>query len=337
LVCATALVGLGLSGGARPSPAGADPAGAETFSFVGEGIDQTYVVPDGVTSLQVELLGAEGGDGGTCGRETSACGNGGRAGLGALVVAALPVTPGQTLTVRVGAQGLAGGISSSSNIGGPGGFGGGASMISDGTTRLAVAGGGGGGGGGGFQPVFQSPAVAGGRGGGSDADGFTSADGGCNGGGGYMSPNPTIGGAGGVAGDCQMQGSASGTAGQPGSADAGGAGGTGGSIAGYQGGAGGGGGGGYHGGGGGGGGAADPAGESSTVGAGGGGAGGRSYSISEDWAVIDGFNTGDGLVAIVPLSSPGDPSLPRGGDVPPSVAALPVAALPVAAAPKFTG
>lgn len=104
---------------------------------------QTYVVPSGVTSINVLMWGGggthiTGGVVGSCHgyTEASVSGNAGGAGYTA---GAVPVTPGQTLTVVVGAAG--GGGSGS-------GSGGGYSGIFTGTpssaTALLVAGGGGG-------------------------------------------------------------------------------------------------------------------------------------------------------------------------------------------------
>ena len=73
---ALALVGAGIA--ALPSgPAGADTPSPQVFSYAGDGVEQTYVVPAGVTSIQVRLYGGGGGDGGTC----LGCGVGGTGGL----------------------------------------------------------------------------------------------------------------------------------------------------------------------------------------------------------------------------------------------------------------
>ena len=144
-----ALVGLLFAGAVRAQ---------QTFTFTFTGGVQTFVVPAGVTLLQVDVFGAQGGQGDASG------GKGGR------VETTIAVTPGETLSLIVGG---AGGNSGGSGQPGPGGFngggnggrgdsvfsptgaffgggGGGASDIRRGGTALAnrivVAGGGGGGG-----------------------------------------------------------------------------------------------------------------------------------------------------------------------------------------------
>ena len=120
-----------------------------SVSFNYSGGPQTYTVPAGVFSLQVDAAGASGGGYGAGTDE---------GGAGARVQATLAVSPGQVLTIYVGAAGvfntsgtfyIAGGY----NGGGPailGGTGGGATDIRAGggqlADRLLVAGGGGGGG-----------------------------------------------------------------------------------------------------------------------------------------------------------------------------------------------
>ncbi len=111
---------------------------SQTFNFTGN--VQQFIVPQGVTSVTVDLQGAQGGSNGS-----NVGGNGGR------VVTNLQVTPGETLWVYVGGQGQSliggwngGGASSDLNSRG----GGGASDIRRGgqslQDRLLVAGGGGG-------------------------------------------------------------------------------------------------------------------------------------------------------------------------------------------------
>ena len=78
---------------------------ATTFNYTGE--MQTFVVPAGVTEVQFDVKGAEGGDaigttvgwGGTSTINADA-GNGGR------VTGLLPVTPGETLYLFVGGEGV---------------------------------------------------------------------------------------------------------------------------------------------------------------------------------------------------------------------------------------
>lgn len=109
-----------------------------TFTFVGS--NHTWIVPEGVTEIQVELFGAEGANG--------SGNNPGFGGLGAHIAGILDVTPGETLTLVVG------GLNGFNGGGLPGnvnaGNGGGASDIRSGGTslanRVAIAAGGGGGG-----------------------------------------------------------------------------------------------------------------------------------------------------------------------------------------------
>lgn len=200
----------------KSSPAGS--GGGTTTSYSYTGGTQTYVVPSGVTSVSVDVVGAKGENGNEAG------GNGGR------VQATLTVTPGETLNIYVGGQ-----ASWNGGGNGPGsaGNGGDASDIRQGGTalgnRVIVAGGGGGG---------DSNATGSGNGG--AGGGLTGVDGGagaaCSGGG---NGTQSAGGGGGSGGFCSVSGSA-------GSSGTGGAGGNSTQD-------GGGGGGGYYGGGGGGG------------------------------------------------------------------------------------
>lgn len=122
-------------------------AQASPQTFVYTGAPQLYVVPEGVTSIDVELRGAQGGNG--LGSATG--------GLGATVTATISVTPGESIQINVGGSGDHGGW----NGGGRGGpYGGGATDIRRPafstssscafnlncavTSRIAVAGGGGG-------------------------------------------------------------------------------------------------------------------------------------------------------------------------------------------------
>lgn len=116
-------------------------SGSSTFGFTG-GM-QTFVVPPGITNIQIECYGAQGGS--SLGASPSAGGNGGYA------AGTLAVTPGQVLNIFVGGQGSVatggyngGGLGGDLNAGG----GGGASDVRVGGITLAdrviVAGGGGG-------------------------------------------------------------------------------------------------------------------------------------------------------------------------------------------------
>lgn len=126
---------------------------AQTTTFNYTGAMQTYVVPAGVTSLDIDMSGARGGYG------TSSVNSGGPniPGFGGRVQTTLDVTPGQTLYIYVGGVGSDGVGGSVFNAGGFNGggdgyrwasAGGGASDIRIGGTtlndRVIVAGGGGG-------------------------------------------------------------------------------------------------------------------------------------------------------------------------------------------------
>jgi hypothetical protein len=147
-----------------PSSAASAQTASQSFSGAGE---HEFVVPAGVTSLQVTLIGGNGGGGRFPG------GAGGAPGQGATVMATVAVTPGETLYAEVAGNGESG----SPEGGGKGGAGGGASDLrtcalacggASSPTRLVVAAGGGGGGGEG------GPAgVTGGPGGSADRSGTT--------------------------------------------------------------------------------------------------------------------------------------------------------------------
>jgi len=132
----------------------------------------TFTVPDGVTQITVDVSGAQGGDGGwnTAGGQSLVP----VGGLGGQAKTVLAVTPGETLTIVVGARGGNGGCNNAALTAGgtggtgagnggsggaatawngpqgcwpSGGGGGGGSAILRGSEVLVVAGGGGGGGG----------------------------------------------------------------------------------------------------------------------------------------------------------------------------------------------
>jgi uncharacterized protein YjdB len=101
----------------------------------------TWIVPAGVTSIQIVATG--GGGGGTGG----AIGNAGSAGgNGAIVTSTLTVNPGDSLSVSVGGGGGGGGPGLSGISPGGGGGGGSSSVIVNRNTSNAVVAGGGGGG-----------------------------------------------------------------------------------------------------------------------------------------------------------------------------------------------
>lgn len=119
---------------------------SQTFSYTGNA--QTFVVPAGVTSIDVKIWGAGGGG----------HNNGSKGGAGAFVKGTLPVTSGESLTIIVGGGGLYNNGSNQTRDGGYGfggkgnGYsasGGGLSGIFIGTpsqsTARVIAGGGGGG------------------------------------------------------------------------------------------------------------------------------------------------------------------------------------------------
>jgi hypothetical protein len=343
LALAAVMVVLVALGTATPSSAAV--LKPQVFVPVGAGVYQTYVVPDGVYSLQVILRGGQGGPGG--GGNT--WGAGGAGGLGAEVDLSVAVTPGETLTVLVGAQGSP--PASPFEMPAGGGGGGAMSVISRGGTPLAIAGGGGGGGGGGATELYNVVGnTAGGRGGDSGHDGYKSYPGG-SGNGGFTGPLQW----GGAAGSCEYPTDPNidtcATPGGPGVGTSGGAGGAGERESLPQkddpcsGSAGGDGGQGALGGGGGGGGGCDGA--FSLIGVGGGGAGGTSSHFGNAGLILAGANSGDGLVIVTPLQGSAPPGIgqPPGPEPtttapPESVAhieeATPVAA-PVTVVPQLTG
>lgn len=270
--------------------------------YTGIGTD-TFTVPDGVTSVTIDLYGAEGGS--AAGYVTPNPVNAGAAGgLGGQTRATVAVSPGQVLQITFGAAGVPGssrrgefardgGIGHGRGGGGAhggGGSGGGGSDVRVGAfgpnDRIMVAGGGGGAGNGG--PLLH----------GGDGGGLAGADGGEGGGpvgsglagkgatqtthGDAGSRNSTIGAPGGAGGDLDP------VTGQvnPGSGGTGGNGGAGGN--------GGGGGGGYRGGGGGSGGG-NPG---NLYGAGGGGGSGYATPTLTDVSLVSGVNHGDGHATV---------------------------------------
>jgi glycine rich protein len=248
-------------------------------SFGFTGTVQVYVVPAGVTRVDVDAFGAQGASVSDPSFGTTAGGFGGR------VQTTLTVTPGDTLFVYVGGAGVAtaGGFNGGGSGGTTGGIGGGTSIGGGGggasdlrlnatalTDRVVVAAGGGGGSSPGF--FCGSGGAAGGLAGATAGSSFSF----CSpfGGGGAMQ---SAGGAGGASPT------------HPGAAGVLGAGGTGANSDGSR--AGGGGGGGYYGGGGGG---AD-----SLSGANGGG-GGSSFITGTNAATTAGLAAGNGRVTITP-------------------------------------
>ncbi|MCC7506319.1 MAG: HYR domain-containing protein [Saprospiraceae bacterium] len=280
--------------------------GTMTFDFTG-GM-QTFTVPDGITSIEIQAYGAQGGNG----NGGSGGAVGGTGGLGGLVQGTLAVTPGQVLNLFVGGAGMGpvGGYNGGANGGTQdSGGGGGATDIRIGGTadsdRVLTAGGGGGGGRGGCHEgglTGGNGGNGGNGGGGIGADGADTPTSGGVAGGGKGGNFSNVQGAFGAAGlGC------AGFLGNPGSATAtsiGGVGGGGQACCCFSGGfttpGGGGGGGGHIGGGGAGGGSAGTTGCSgNSKGAGGGGGGGSSYTGSlSDAVAMNGVRSGNGQIII---------------------------------------
>lgn len=154
-------------------PSAADAAYQANFAAVGS--ERAWIVPSGVTSIEVEAVGAHGGTGFEGG------GEGGRA---ARVTATLAVTPGEELYVEVGTIGFPqisqppfNGGGTGAQYGAPGGGATDLRTVSVGApnslaSRLLVAAGGGGGGGGQSGGAGGDAGAAGGNGiGNVDADG----------------------------------------------------------------------------------------------------------------------------------------------------------------------
>lgn len=260
---------------------------AQVTTFAYTGSLQTYTVPAGITSIQIETWGAAGG--------TGLLGSSGR---GARMVGTFMVTPGEVLNVLVGGVGIAGTYVA--------GGGGGSFVWNSGSTLLIAAGGGGGGGftdigGTSFNGIDASTTTNGTNGNSQAAGGGVGGNGGtsslsgtyASGGAGWnsngingtihgCSPNST-------GGQRPLLGGAGGTGG--GQAGAGGYGGGGGGNA-RCGAVGGGGGGGYSGGG--------PGGEVIS-GRFDGGGGGGSYNVGTNQINTAGIGTGNGQVIITEL------------------------------------
>jgi hypothetical protein len=151
LAAAAALAGAQVAG--FWAAAGSAETTASLTSFEFSGASQSLVVPAGVTQLDVDAFGAQGGAGGAClVSGVNICGAPGVGGLGAHVTSSVLVTPGETLTIVIGGHGADGQsldqsgsmpCSGEFTAGGAGGFGGGA----DGGDGGCPAGAGGGGGG----------------------------------------------------------------------------------------------------------------------------------------------------------------------------------------------
>ncbi|MBE3590015.1 MAG: hypothetical protein IMW98_04210 [Firmicutes bacterium] len=192
-------------------------SGSQVFDASG-----TFTVPAGVTRIWIEMWGAGGGGGGGS-NVAGTWGGGGGGGSGAYLISnAVNVTPGQQITITVGAGG-GGGASGNGGSGQNGGAGGASSCLG------YTAGGGGGGGG---DNASNSDPASGGSGGtvvagrwgiAASVNGNAGTQGGQNGGAGASAPYGGAGGAGGT-----FDGSGQGINGLPGGAPGGGGGGAGG-------------------------------------------------------------------------------------------------------------
>jgi hypothetical protein len=223
--------------------AGSPPASAATpvtvlFTTSGQ---QTFAVPDAVTSVRITAQGAGGGAGI----------DGGGGGVGSQVTGTLAVTPGEILTVVVGASGSdgsvtcsggggggSGGLAAGGNGGGcgvtgdPGGGGGQATSVSGPSNvgTVMIAAGGGGGGGGGVVGFSGGGGGSGDGGNGGDGGGTNHGSGGAGGGSGSSTGTKggdacdgCVAGAGGGGGG-GLKGGAGGTAGGVGGGGGGGGG-----------------------------------------------------------------------------------------------------------------
>jgi len=255
---ANATVGVRVAVAATVSPATPSPVthGTHVFDFTGG--TQTFIVPEGVTHVHVEAIGAQGGSGETL-DGTEDGGDGGE------IDGTLDVTPGEALTIVVGGEGQS---PKHDNEAAAGGFNGGGDVVP--STHS-------GGGGGGASDVRQGGAsmddrvlVAGGGGGGGG--GHESADSGKGGNGGGSGENGHNGIGHGVIGEGGQQ--ATGSAGAPGQNEGGG------------------GGGGWHGGGGGTGNVAADSGD------GGGGGSSHASGTAKDVVEKPGSHKGNGEVVI---------------------------------------
>jgi len=148
--------------------------GQELFTTTGA---QSWVVPTGVTEVSAVVVAGGGGGGGSADNDETGAGGAG----GGLAYATFSVTPGETLTVTVGAAGNGGGAEGN---GGAGGF---SSIARSGTTLVRANGGSGGQFSGGTSTggtVVTGTGGSGGNGGAGSDRASTNAGGG-GGGGGY--------------------------------------------------------------------------------------------------------------------------------------------------------
>ena len=221
-------------------------AQATSQTFVYTGVEQTFVVPEGITALDVSAVGGSGG----------AAAPGGAGGAAAQVSGVLNVSPGDTLYLEVGGNGAEDEPFSAGGFNGGGEGGGGGGGASDVRTSPRAAG---------LTPDTRVLVAAGGGGGGASGE-LSGGGGGAAGEAGQPGANQNFGGlagtqsAGGPGGEGNCVSGSNGTEGTLGTGGNGGR-----CLASAEDFAGGGGGGGYYGGGGGGG--------ANTFGGGGGGGG----------------------------------------------------------------
>jgi hypothetical protein len=282
----------------------ADGAQAATAVFASTGLEQTFMVPAGVTSLHVVAVGGHGGKGGPNA-------GGGAGGGGAVAAGDVSVTPGEPLYVEVAGNGSDENLAAQTPTQGVGGFNGGAD--GGGSSDAGQNGGGGGG----ASDVRTLPASAGAS---SLASRLIIAAGGAGGGGGGVyggaggaagagGSNGGFGGGGspGTAGYGGTPGMTYGGTGQSGVAGAGGAGASGGQTT--CGAGGGGGGGGLYGGGGGGAGGQPTC--SGPLGGGGGGGGSSGLAVSVTNGSVAATTTTVPYVAFTYYAKPQNTNKPK--------------------------
>ena len=128
----------------------------------------TFTVPTGKTQMRVAMSGGGGGGGSSGADNNEYNGSGGGGGASNLVIATYAVTPGQTITLTVGAGGFGAPFVLQGNgaYGNAGGAGGNSTIVRAGVT-MAIANGGGGGGAGGPRASINGAGGAGANGGGN--------------------------------------------------------------------------------------------------------------------------------------------------------------------------
>jgi hypothetical protein len=147
---------------AAPPPASICVGGACTVGFALTGSPQTWTVPTDITRITVTVAGGSGG--------AAAGSTGGTPGVGGQVTATIVVSPGEVLSIVVGARG---GDGVANSVPASGGYGGGGAA---GANTAPVSNPGGGGGGGSFvfnvsNPMLLVAAGGGGGAGGGSAEG----------------------------------------------------------------------------------------------------------------------------------------------------------------------